>query len=142
MLHINHHFQINNCELKLYHLTTFRSYAPTIFPSLSANCWSWIQTHAGERGLLWVAFRFPPKGPREFFDSFGNCLEYYHKRFQNILIFNGPRYKNVDSRIQSETSTVWTLLYIFHITKVVVYGTQKHLTSWLGWFVVTCTSGG
>lgn len=46
----------------------------------------------GGRGLHWVALHFPPKGPIEFFDSLGNCPEYYQKRFQNILIFNGPRY--------------------------------------------------
>lgn len=60
----------------------------------------------GGRGLHWVALHFPPKGPIELFDSLGNCPEYYQKRFQNILIFNGPRYKYVDSRIQSETSTL------------------------------------
>lgn len=56
----------------------------------------------GGRGLHWVAFHFPPKGPIEVFNSLGNCPDYYHKRFQNILILNGY----VDSRIQSETSTL------------------------------------
>lgn len=42
----------------------------------------------------------------EFFDSLGNPPEQYHRRFQSILIFNGPRYKYIDSIIQSVTSSL------------------------------------
>lgn len=60
----------------------------------------------GKRFTLGRFFHFPSKGSMEFFDSLGNPPEHYHRRFQSILIFNGPRYKYIDSRIQSVTSSL------------------------------------
>lgn len=67
------------------------------------------------KGLHWVVFHFPSKGSLEFFDSLGNPPEHYHRRFQSILIFNGPRYKYIDSRIQSETFSLCGQYCIFYI---------------------------
>ena len=63
--------------------------------------WYVVNTNrCGNSGLHWTAFYFPRHGPAEFFGSFGNPPEYYHRRFVDVLTVNASKY--------------WTLvLYIF-----------------------------
>jgi hypothetical protein len=50
-------------------------------------------------GSHWVAFHFLLVGSAEFFDSLGNALETYHRRFANV---NGPQYYYCPSQIQPD----------------------------------------
>lgn len=100
---------MNNYELKHY----LSSYDVQVvcsddLPAIAKKHQFWIVNtdECGGKGLHWVVFHFPSKGSMEFFDSLGNPPEHYHRRFQSILIFNGPRYKYIDSRIQSVTSSL------------------------------------
>ena len=40
---------------------------------------------SGKRGTHWVAFYFPSEGKAEFFDSYGQPPERYHKFFRDYL---------------------------------------------------------
>ncbi len=47
---------------------------------------------SGYPGKHWVTMYFPQRGPSEFFDPAGYEPEYYHRRFRNVLLVNGPTY--------------------------------------------------
>ena len=68
------------------------------------------------KGTHWVAFHFPKEGPAEFFDSFGRAPETYHKRFQYVLIANGPQYYLNEKQIQSD-DTDTCVYYCVHYIK-------------------------
>ena len=55
-------------------------------------------------GSHWIVFHFPGNGPCEFFDSLGRRPETYHRRFEYVLIANGPRYLYTPNRIQRKTA--------------------------------------
>jgi hypothetical protein len=100
---------MNNHDLKRYLASrAVRVVCADDLPSTLKRCQFWVVNtdKCGERGLHWVVFHFPSRGPLEFFDSLGNPPEYYHRRFQNILMVNGAKYGYFDSRIQSETSSL------------------------------------
>ena len=50
-------------------------------------------------GSHWLVFYFPRKGPAEFFDSMGHSPQFYHQRFKNYLIVNGPVFLHNTKRI-------------------------------------------
>jgi hypothetical protein len=51
-------------------------------------------------GYFDVGFLFPPGAPADLFDSRGNVAETYHRRFDNVLIVNGPQYYYCSSPTQ------------------------------------------
>ena len=53
-----------------------------------------------QSGSHWIVFHFLGNGPCEFFDSLGRRPETYHRRFEYVLIANGPRYLYTPDRIQ------------------------------------------
>ncbi len=55
-------------------------------------------------GKHWVAFYFPTNGPPEFFDPLGHSPDYYHRRFRNVLLINGPQYIYNCRRLQGPES--------------------------------------
>ncbi|VDI06909.1 Hypothetical predicted protein [Mytilus galloprovincialis] len=70
------------------------------------------------KGIHWVAFHFPREGPVEFFfDSFGRSPEYYHRRFMNVLIANGPQYRFSTTQVQPGSSDTCGL-YCVHFVKM------------------------
>ncbi|VDI36806.1 Hypothetical predicted protein [Mytilus galloprovincialis] len=68
-------------------------------------------------GKHWVAFHFPSTGPAEFFDSLGRSPEYYHRRFRNVLIANGPQYRFSTTQVQPGSSDTCGL-YCVHFVKM------------------------
>ena len=66
-------------------------------------------------GTHWVVFHFNTDGPAEFFDSLGQPPETYHKRFQNVLVVNGPNYVFTNYRIQPYDSDTCGLYCIYFI---------------------------
>lgn len=104
--------------LKKYHVkVTCADELPRIFKKNKCRFWVVNTDRCGGRGIHWVAFHFPLRGPAEFFDSLGNSPEYYNTRFRYILTINGPRYQYSTSRIQSETSSVCGHYCIYFIEK-------------------------
>merc|ERR1712074_529427 len=69
-----------------------------------------------EKGMHWVAFHFPAEGTPEFFDSFGRDPESYHKRFEWVLIANGPNYVKSVRQVQPSDSDTCGL-YCVHYLK-------------------------
>lgn len=67
------------------------------------------------RGQHWVVFHFPERGPCEFFDSLGNPPMTYHRRFERVLIVNGPRYFYTPSQIQPNVSKTCGLYCIYFV---------------------------
>ncbi|VDI84252.1 Hypothetical predicted protein [Mytilus galloprovincialis] len=68
-------------------------------------------------GKHWVAFHFPSTGPAEFFDSLGRSPEYYHRRFRNVLIANGPQYRFSTTQVQPGSSDMCGLFCV-HFVKM------------------------
>ncbi|VDI22671.1 Hypothetical predicted protein [Mytilus galloprovincialis] len=68
-------------------------------------------------GEALVAFHFPSTGPAEFFDSLGRSPEYYHRRFRNVLIANGPQYRFSTTQVQPGSSDTCGL-YCVHFVKM------------------------
>jgi hypothetical protein len=65
-----------------------------------------VNTDTCDRGgSHWMAFHFPRVGPAEFFDLLGNAPEAYHRRFDNVLIVNGPQCYYCSSQIHPTTLT-------------------------------------
>ena len=66
-------------------------------------------------GKHWVAFYFPKRGFPEFFDPEGRKPEFYHRRFKNVLIVNGSKYKYNQTKLQGpKTCGEFCLYYIIH----------------------------
>lgn len=111
---------MNNFELKSYLFGyDVKVTCADDFPPDARKHRFWVVNtdRCGGRGIHWVAFHFPLRGPAEFFDSLGNSPEYNHTRFRYILTINGPRYQYSSSRIQSETSCVCGHYCIYFIEK-------------------------
>ena len=79
---------------------------PVLSIRLKNQIWIVNTDKCGGKGLHWVTFYCPKKGPLEFWDSLGYPPKYYHQRFQNILIASGSSYKYICSRLQAESSNV------------------------------------
>ena len=63
-----------------------------------------VSTGPGEH---WVALYIPQDGrPVEFWDSLARPPGYYHKRFEQCCIINGPSYMMTNTRVQDFTSDV------------------------------------
>ena len=63
-----------------------------------------------------MAFHFPKEGSAEFFDSFGQAPETYHRRFRNVLIANGQQYKLNTVLVQPKDGDTCGL-YCVHFVK-------------------------
>ena len=98
----------------------------SLFPSTSPRLliviyegevrWFLVNTdRCGNPGLHWTVFYFPRRGPAEFFDSLGNPLEHYHRRFKDVLMANGPRYMYLTDRLQALDSNVCGQYCIYYI---------------------------
>ena len=75
----------------------------------------------GQPGKHWIAFHFPERREIcEFFDSLGRTPQHYHRRFENVLITNGPRYVYIKDRIQALDSDVCGQYCIYFVV-------QRHL---------------
>ena len=64
------------------------------------------------KGLHWVTFYFPKRGPYEFFDSIGNSPKDYEVGFEKIL--DKPFYM-IDGPLQQSGSTVCGLYCAYYI---------------------------
>ena len=60
-----------------------------------------------------MTFHFPLVEPVEYFDSLGNALETYHRRFDNVLIVNGPQYYYCSSQIQPDDTDTCGLYCLY-----------------------------
>ena len=77
--------------------------------------------HCGNEGQHWTVFYFPKEGgPCEFFDSMAKAPGYYHSRFEQVLIANGPLYKYIGNRLQALESDVCGQYCIYYVV-------QRHL---------------
>jgi len=64
-----------------------------------------------------VAFHFPLVAPAEFSDSLGNAPETYHRRFDNVLIVNGPQYYYCSSQIQPDDTDTCGLYCLYYFKR-------------------------
>ena len=72
---------------------------------------------ASKPGTHWVAFYFPNKDQGEFFDSYGQTPEFYHRAFENFLNHNSYRWTYNRIALQSLTSNAcgqYCLWYLLH----------------------------
>ena len=82
----------------------------------------------GKRGKHWTVIYFPKEGrPCEFFDSLGRAPEYYHRRFRNVLLANGPQYQYIVNRLQALTSDVCGQYCIYFVKESSLGRTMKDI---------------